>query len=91
VFRAHATPDDIVEFAIPASELRDGRIRLANLLHLAFPKAVPSNKEGLRKIQQGGVRLDGEVVIDADLEVTPAEVDGKTLQLGKRNWARLRA
>jgi tyrosyl-tRNA synthetase len=91
VFRSHAAPEDIAEFAVPTGELRDGRIRLANLLHLAFPAAVPSNKEGLRKIQQGGVRLDGDVVDDPALEVMPAEVDGKTLQLGKRNWARLRA
>ena len=91
VFRTHAAPDEIADFTIPADELRDGRIRLARVLALAFPGAVPSNKEGQRKIQQGGVRLDGEVVTDPDLEVTPAEVDGKTLQLGKRNWARLRA
>jgi tyrosyl-tRNA synthetase len=52
---------------------------------------VPSNKEGVRKIQQGGVKLDGEVVTDIERDVAPAEVDGTTLQLGKRNWARLRA
>jgi tyrosyl-tRNA synthetase len=93
VFRDHDVPTDMEEIVLPAgaAELRDGRIRLANLLHLAFPKAVPSNKEGRRKIEQGGVKLDGEVVTEPDLEVTPAEVDGKTLQLGKRNWARLRA
>jgi tyrosyl-tRNA synthetase len=91
VFRSHDVPDEIAEFVIPAAELRDGRIRLANVLHLAFPKAVPSNKEGTRKIQQGGVKLDGRVVDEPELEVTPAAVDGATLQLGKRNWARLRA
>jgi len=91
VFRAHARPEDVPEFAIPAGELRDGRIRLSRLLALAFPGPVPSNKEGARKIQQGGVRLDGEVVRDPDLAVTPAEVDCRTLQMGKRNWARLRA
>jgi tyrosyl-tRNA synthetase len=91
VFRAHAAPDDIADFTIPADELRGGRIRVSHLLHLAFPNAVPSNKEGQRKIVQGGVRLDGQVVSDAALEVTPTDVDGKTLQLGKRNWARLRA
>ena len=58
---------------------------------MAFPQAVPSNKEGQRKIVQGGVKLDGEVATDADVQVTPAEVDGQVLQLGKRNWARLRA
>ena len=34
-----------------------------------FPRLVPSNKEGRRKIEQGGVRLDGEVVTDPELEV----------------------
>jgi len=91
VFRAHDAPEEIAEFTIPVAELRDGRIRLARLLALAFPGAVPSNKEGQRKVQQGGVKLDGDVVTDPDLEVTPTEVDGVTLQLGKRNWARLRA
>jgi tyrosyl-tRNA synthetase len=93
VFRAGDVPSDIEELVIPAdaAELHDGRIRLANLVHLAFPDAVPSNKEGRRKIEQGAVRLDGEVVTDPTREVTPAEVDGQTLQMGKRNWARLRA
>jgi tyrosyl-tRNA synthetase len=93
VFRAHEVPTDMEDLVIPADadELRDGRIRVARLLHLAFPGAVPSNKEGQRKIVQGAVRLDGELVTDADLAVTPAEVDGQTLQMGKRNWARLRA
>jgi tyrosyl-tRNA synthetase len=91
VFRAHGAPEELSEFTIPAAELHDGRIRLARLLALAFPQAVPSNKEGHRKIQQGGVRLDGEVVTDPGLEVTPSDVDGVTLQMGKRNWARLRA
>jgi tyrosyl-tRNA synthetase len=91
VFRAHAAPDEIADFPIPSDELHDGRVRIARLLALAFPAAVPSNKEGRRKIEQGGVRLDGEVVTDPDRDVAPAEVDGVTLQLGKRNWARLHA
>ena len=84
-------PEEIPEFTIPPGDLRDGRIPVARLVALAFPKVVPSNKEGRRKIQQGGVRLDGAVVTDPDRAVTPAEVDGQTLQMGKRNWARLRA
>ena len=32
----------------------------------ALAGLVPSNKEGRRKIEQGGVRLDGERVTDAD-------------------------
>jgi tyrosyl-tRNA synthetase len=90
VFREHAVPADVPEVAIDPDELRDGRVRVARLLALAFPGAVPSNKEGRRKISQGGVRLDGDVVDDPDRELTAGELDGRLLQLGRRNWARLR-
>ncbi len=91
VFVAHEVPDDVPDVQIPPDDVRDGRIRVATLVARAFPAAVQSNKEGRRKIVQGGVSLDGEVVTDADLDVAPADVDGKLLQLGRRNWARLRA
>ncbi len=89
VFRAHDTPTDIPEVAVPAEEYRDGMVRLARVLAIAFPTAVPSNKEGRRKIEQGGVRLDGEVVADPDVELSREQLAGRTLQLGKRNWAKL--
>ena len=89
VFRSHDTPTDLPEVTIPLEEYRDGKVRLYRVLALAFPTAVPSNKEGKRKIEQGGVRLDGEVVADPDLELTAAALAGRTLQLGKRNWAKL--
>jgi tyrosyl-tRNA synthetase len=89
VFKAHDVPSDVAEIAVPASEFRDGSVRVARLLALAFPGAVPSNKEGRRKIEQGGVRVDGEVVGDPDLELTAAELGGRMLQLGRRNWAKL--
>jgi tyrosyl-tRNA synthetase len=91
VFVAHEIPDDVPDVQIPPDDVRDGRIRVATLVARAFPTAVQSNKEGRRKIVQGGVSLDGELVTDADLDVAPADVDGKLLQLGRRNWARLRA
>ena len=90
VFKAHDTPSEIAEVTIDASELRDGRVRLARVLAIAFPAAVPSNKEGRRKIEQRGVRLDDVVVDDPDLELTATELDGRRLQLGRRNWAHLR-
>jgi tyrosyl-tRNA synthetase len=91
VFVAHEVPDDVPDVQIPTDDVRDGRIRVANLVALAFPNAVTSNKDGQRKIVQGGVSLDGQRVTDAELAVAPADVDGKLLQLGRRNWARLRA
>ena len=89
VFSSGEAPEEIPELAIPAEEYRDGLVRLARVLAVAFPTAVPSNKEGRRKIEQGGVRLDGEVVADPDVELSAEQLAGRTLQLGKRNWARL--
>ena len=74
---------------IPPEELRDGRIEVARLLTLAGLAA--SNREGRRKIQEGGVYLDeDERVTEPGLEVTPAEVDGRLLRLGRRSWVRIR-
>jgi len=88
VFKAHAAPTEVPEYVIPPEELRDGRIEVARLLTLAGLAA--SNREGRRKIQEGGVYLDGERVTEPGLEVVPAEVDGRLLRLGRRSWTRIR-
>jgi tyrosyl-tRNA synthetase len=89
VFKDHAAPSEVEEFVIPPEELRDGRIEVARLL--ALTKLVTSNREGRRKIAEGGVYLDDDRVTDPSLEVTPGEVDGRMLRLGRRSWARIRA
>ncbi len=50
-----------------------------------------SNREGRRKIQEGGVYLEDDRVTDPSLQVAPAEVDGRLLRLGRRSWIRIRA
>lgn len=89
VFRSHEVPSEVETFDVPASEVAGGRIRWARLVHLAFPGAVPSNKEGRRKIEQGGVRLDGVKLDDPDAEAEVAGLEGRILQMGRRHWARL--
>jgi tyrosyl-tRNA synthetase len=69
---------------VPAAELPT---RLARVL--ALVELVPSGKEGRRKIEQGGVRLDGEKVADPDLEVGAGDIDGRLLSVGRRAWARV--
>jgi tyrosyl-tRNA synthetase len=91
VFVAHEVPEVVPELHIDPADVFDGRVRVATLVARAFPHAVTSNKDGARKIQQGGVRLDGVAVTDDAAAFAPAEVDGRMLQLGRRNWARLRA
>jgi len=80
-FKQKEVPDDIPVFALSD----DQPIWICRLLTDAGLTA--SNGEARRLIKQGAVRLAGEKVTDADLEVAPAgEV---VLQVGKRRFARV--
>jgi len=49
-----------------------------------------STAEGKRKIQEGGVRINGDKIDDADLSFSqPDDLYGKVLQVGKKNFVRL--
>ncbi|MFM7267135.1 MAG: tyrosine--tRNA ligase [Cyanobium sp.] len=49
-----------------------------------------SSSEAKRKIQDGGVRLDGEKISDPNqLFTSPQELTGKVLQIGKKTFRRL--
>ncbi len=49
-----------------------------------------TSSEAKRKIQDGGVRLDGEKLLDPNqVFASPEELDGKVLQLGKKTFRRL--
>ena len=74
---------------LPARDSHRWTRLVARLLTLAGLAA--SNREGRRKIQEGGVYLDDERVTDPSLEVAPGDVDGRLLRLGRRSWARIRA
>ena len=61
-------------------------IRIAALLTAAG--ITPSNSEANRKLKERAVKLEGEVVEDASLQLAPG-FEG-VLQVGKRNFARVR-
>jgi tyrosyl-tRNA synthetase len=77
-------PDEIPVARVSAS---DGEpVHLPALIAAEFEL---STSEARRLIQQGGVRLDGEIV-DADtLDREPSELVGRVLQVGKRRFRRL--
>jgi len=79
VFQQHALPDEMedVKLAQP--------MNLTDLL--IFTQAAKSKNEARRLIDQGGVKLDGEVISGATtvVEVTAPRV----LQVGKRKFVRL--
>jgi tyrosyl-tRNA synthetase len=84
VFRDGGLPDDIEEAVVPASANGEP-VHLPSLLVELFGG---SRSEARRKIAQGGVRLDGEPVLE--LDVPGSALDGRVLQVGKRQFRRLR-
>jgi tyrosyl-tRNA synthetase len=81
--REHRPPDDVPEAPLPSGD----PLHLPAVLAEAFELA--STSEARRLIQQGGVRVDGDVVDELDL---PRErLDGALVQAGKRRYVRLRA
>ena len=72
-------PDEIPEVTLSGAPLGIGALlKQANL--------VASSSEGLRMVEQGGVRIDGVVVSDKGLKV---EAGTLVVQVGKRKFARV--
>jgi tyrosyl-tRNA synthetase len=59
---------------------------LSRWLHAAG--LATSNREAVRSIEQGSVKIDGRAVTQ-NREWAPAELDGRVVQVGKRKWARI--
>jgi tyrosyl-tRNA synthetase len=75
-FRKHVIPEDIEEKVVTRADL------MGALLETGLAK---SGGDARRLIEQGGVRINGEKVgLDARLR------DGDVLQVGKRNFVRIR-
>jgi tyrosyl-tRNA synthetase len=79
VVREGQAPDEVGEAALPDGD----PVHLPAALAGAFGL---STSEARRMIAQGGVKLDGEVVVGLDHE--RAALVGKTVQAGKRRFAR---
>jgi tyrosyl-tRNA synthetase len=87
VHRAHEIPDDVADVLLPSGALRDGKAWLPRVLVSAGLAA--SNGEARRKVAEGAVRLDGELLGDPDQEFDPSDLVGKVLQVGRRRFARV--
>jgi tyrosyl-tRNA synthetase len=84
LFVAHDVPDDVEEHTFAGN---GGPVHLPALIAEAFGR---SRSDARRLLTQGGVRLDGEALGEADLDVEPDRLDGRVLQVGKRHFRRLR-
>jgi tyrosyl-tRNA synthetase len=84
VFISHQMPEEIAEVPVPAN---GGTLHVPQVIVTAFGG---SRSEARRKLAQGGVKLDGEPLPAEPLDVPAETLDGRVLQLGKRQFARLR-
>jgi len=76
---AGGVPDEIPEVTLAGAPMAIGAL----LKHAGL---VPSTSEGLRMIEQGGVRIDGTVISDKGLKV---QAGTWVVQVGKRKFARV--
>ena len=81
-FRGGGVPDDIEEFTLEAPEAGLPLVQALKLSGL-----VPSTSEAIRSIAGGGVKLDGEKVMDKGLMLGKGV--SVVAQIGKRRYARL--
>jgi tyrosyl-tRNA synthetase len=79
-------PEAVEEHPIPTEALRDGSVYLPRLM--AAIGLARSNSQARGLIRQGGVRLNGTVVTVEELP--ESEVRGRVLQVGRREFVRLR-
>jgi len=87
IFVQKDVPDEIEEYAVPESELKDGKIWIIKLLVLAGMSKT--NGEARRLIQGGGVTLDGERIVDQELEVALPIAGEGILKVGKRRFVKI--
>jgi tyrosyl-tRNA synthetase len=88
VFRSREVPRDVAQHRLAEDWAgEDGRYWLPRVLSgVGF---ASSKGEARRLIQQGAVRLDGEVVTDPEAEFERDALIGRVLQVGRRRFARL--
>ncbi len=75
---------DVPEFSVSQVQFP---VKLSYLLNVT--QLCKSSGEGRRKIQEGGVRLDGDRITDVDTSFEDAkQLHGRVLQLGKNKFVR---
>jgi tyrosyl-tRNA synthetase len=80
-----STGDAVPEFSLSSVEFPAKLFYILNASGLC-----KSSGEGRRQIQGGGVKLDGDRISDVDLTFdSPDALNGKVLQVGKKNFVRL--
>jgi tyrosyl-tRNA synthetase len=81
----HRPPEEVEEVQLGEGLVANGKVHLPALIAEHFGT---SRSEARRLLGQGGVRLDGEPLTEAELDIEVARLDGAVLQVGKRQFRR---
>jgi len=84
VFVRGAVPEEIDEASFSTA---DGAVHMPALIAATFGG---SRSDARRKLAQGAVKLDGAALGAEDFDVMPERLDGAVLQVGKRQFRRMR-
>jgi tyrosyl-tRNA synthetase len=87
VHKQHLPPEELEEHTISAEHMSNGTVHLPAVIAEAFGM---SRSEARRQLGQGGVRLAGEPLGAEELDVELERLDGAVLQVGRRQFRRLR-
>ena len=83
VFKAKQLPDEMPELVVATAEDPVWLVRILTAVRYA-----KSSSEGVRLIQQGAVRWDGQRITDKDTKI-PCDKEEHILQVGKKRFARV--
>lgn len=86
VFKERALPEEMPEAALGRQALKQGKIKVVDLL--VHTGLAASKSEARRLVTQGGVSLDGTRMQQPDAQVTVR--DGLVLRVGRRRFAKIR-
>ena len=81
-FVDHELPDEIDSVSFDGN---DGSVHLPMVLADAFGI---SRSEARRLVEQGGVKLDGNVVDSSELDISAERLSGSVVQIGRRRFKR---
>lgn len=87
LFKQHAAPDVIDEYAADLTPNDEGLVYVAKII--ADAGLAGSAGEARRLIDGGGVKIDGTPLAAKAYNVDPAKLAGAVLQVGKRKFVRL--
>jgi tyrosyl-tRNA synthetase len=85
--KEHLPPEEVEEITLSERDFSDGRAHLPAVIAEHFGT---SRSEARRLMGQGGVKLDGEPLGADDLDLELGRLDGAVLQVGRRQFRRLR-